>query len=142
MQVVNKMRKRLFAVVAVSLVLGFVACSDLSGPDTDFYGAYELQTLNGFILPTVVYQDVTELDELLSETFRIYTDGSYTDDYTLRVSSSSGQSTVSRRDVGTYIRSGKALQFVDGNNGQSFDGEINGTTLTITQNNNVYVYRR
>jgi hypothetical protein len=136
------MRKRLLAGAAVSLVLGFAACSDLAGPNTDEFGAYELQTLNGFILPTVVYEDPSEVDELLSETFRIYTDGSYTDDYTLRVSSSSGQSTISRRDVGTYMRYGNALQFVDGNNGQSFDGDIVGTTLTITQNNNVYVYRR
>ena len=136
------MRKRVKAVAAVSLVLGFLACGDLSGPDTDFYGAYDLQTLNGNILPTIVYQDPSELDELISETFRIYTDGSYTDDYTLRVSGSSGQSTINRRDVGTYLRSGNTLQFVDGNNGQSFDGEIDGKTLTITQNNNVYVYRR
>ena len=136
------MRKRVLAVAAVSLALGFSACGDLAGPNTDFYGAYELQTLNGSILPTVVYQDASELDELMSETFRIYTDGSYTDDYTLRVSGSSGQSTITRRDVGTYLRSGRTLQFVDGNNLQSFDGEIEGSTLTITQNNNVYVYRR
>ena len=134
------MRRRRLAVAAV--VLGSLACGDLSGPDTDFFGAYDLQTLNGNILPTIVYQDPSELDELISETFRIYTDGSYTDDYTLRVSGSSGQSTINRRDVGTYLRSGNTLQFVDGNNGQSFDGEIDGKTLTITQNNNVYVYRR
>ena len=136
------MRKRLLTVAAVSLVLGFLACGDLAGPDTNFYGAYELQTFNGLLLPTVVYQDASEQDELISETFRIYTDGSYTDDYTLRISSSSGQQTVSRRDVGTYLRSGKVLQFVDGNTLQSFDGQIDGTTLTITQNNNVLVFRR
>lgn len=136
------MRTRLFAGAAVSLVLGFAACSDLAGPDTDEFGAYQLQTLNGLTLPTVVYQDASGVDELISETFRIYTDHSYTDDYTLRVSGNSGQRTISRSDVGTYQRYGKALQFVDGNNGHSFDGEIDGTTLTITQNNNVYVYRR
>ena len=136
------MRRRLLAVAAVSVVVGFVGCGDLAGPNTDFYGAYDLQTLNGNLLPTVVYQDPSELDELMSETFRIYTDGSYTDDFTLRVSGSSGQQTISRRDVGTYLRSGNTFQFRDGNNGQSFDGEIAGTTLTVTQNNNVYVYRR
>ena len=135
------MRRRLLAVAAVSLVLGSLACGDLSGPDTDFFGAYDLQTLNGNILPTIVYQDPSEVDELMSETFKIYTDGSYTDDYTLRVSGSSGQSTISRRDVGTYLKSGNTFQFRDGNNGQSFDGEVDGETLTITQNNNVYVYR-
>ena len=136
------MRRRLLAVATVSVVLGFLACGDLSGPNTDFYGAYDLQTLNGNLLPTVVYQDPSELDELISETFRIYTDGSYTDDFTLRISGSSGQSTINRRDVGTYLKSGNTFQFVDGNNGQSFGGEIDGKTLTVTQNNNVYVYHR
>ena len=78
----------------------------------------------------------------MSETCRSHDGVVHTDDYTLRVSGSSGQSTISRRDVGTYQRIGNTLQFVDGNNGQSFDGEIDGETLTITQNNNVYVYRR
>ena len=59
------MSRRLFAGAAVSLVLGFVACSDLSGPDTDEFGAYQLQTVNGSILPTVVYQDPSETDELI-----------------------------------------------------------------------------
>ena len=136
------MRRRLLAVATVSVVLGFLACGDLSGPNTDFYGAYDLQTLNGNLLPTVVYQDPSELDELVSETFSIYTDGSYTDDFTLRISGSSGQSTINRRDVGTYLRSGNTLQFRDGNTGDSFDGEIDGRTLTVTQNNNVYVYHR
>lgn len=138
---VNNMRKRLVAIASVSLVFGFVACADIVGLGYDD-GQYELHTLNGFTLPTVVYEDDFERDELLSETFRIYTDGSYTDDYTVRISSGSGQSTQSFRDVGTYTRYDTQLQFVDGNTGQAFNGEISGRTLTITQNGNFYVYRR
>ena len=141
MQAVDKMRKRLLAVAAVSLVLGFVACADIVGLGYED-GSYELQTLNGNNLPTIVYQDAFEQDELITETFRIYTDGSYTDDYTLRVTNSSGQRTSSFRDVGTYTRYSNSLQFVDGNTGDAFNGDIDGRTLTITQNGNFYVYRR
>lgn len=136
------MRKRLLAVAAVSLVFGFVACADLVGLGYGDDGIYELQTLNGNTLPTVVFQDASEQDELISESFRIYTDGSYTDDYTLRVSNSSGQRTNSYRDVGTYTRYGTALQFIDGNTGHAFNGDIDGNTLSITQNGNLYVYRK
>jgi hypothetical protein len=136
------MRKRLLAIASVSLVFGLVACADLVGLDYDGAGEYQLETLNGFSLPTVVYEDAFERDELLAETFRLYSDGSYTDDYTLRVSSSSGQSTQTYRDVGTYTRYDTQIQFIDGNTGEAFNGEINGRTLTITQNGNFYVYRR
>jgi hypothetical protein len=141
-KVVDKMRKRLLAIASVSLVFGFVACADLVGLGYDQEGQYDLETLNGFVLPTVVYQDASEQDELLTERFSIYSDGSYTDDYTLRISSSSGQSTQSFRDVGTYTRYSNQLQFVDGKTGDAFNGDISGRTLTITQNDDLYVYRR
>src|SRR5687768_2511413 len=136
------MRRRLLAIASVSLVFGGVACAELVGLDSDGVGEYQLETLNGFFLPTVIYEDAFERDELLAETFRLYADGTYTDDYTLRVSSRSGQSTQTYRDVGTYTRYDTQIQFIDGNTGEAFDGEISGRTLTIRQDGNFYVFRR
>ena len=136
------MRRRLLAIASVSLVFGGVAYAELVGLDSDGVGEYQLETLNGFFLPTVIYEDACERDELLALTFRLYADGTYTDDYTLRVSSRSGQSTQTYRDVGTYTRYDTQIQFIDGNTGEAFDGEISGRTLTIRQDGNFYVFRR
>jgi len=140
---VNNMRKSLFAIGSAALVFGLVACADLIGLGYgNLVGEYDLQTLNGFSLPTVVYDDGIEQDELLSERFTIYADGSYTDDYTLRIQNQNGSSTASFRDVGTYTQYDTQLQFADGRTGDAFNGEINGRVLTITQGGNFYVYRR
>jgi hypothetical protein len=141
---VNDMRKSHLKITALALGLSLAGCADLVGLGYgNIVGEYDLKTLNGFQLPTVVYQDAFEQDELLSEKLTIYADGSYTDDYTLRVSSSAGQSTQSYRDVGTYTHyNDTQLQFVDGRTGDAFTGEISGRTLTVTQNGNFYVYQR
>jgi hypothetical protein len=137
------MRKSLFAISSAALVFGGVACADLVGLGFgNLVGEYDLQTLNGFSLPVVVFDDGIEQDELISERFTIFADGSYTDDYTLRIQSRNGSSTSSFRDVGTYTQFDTQLQFVDGNTGEAFNGEFDGRALTITQNGNFYVYRR
>lgn len=59
-EMVDKMRKRLLAIASVSLVFGFVACAELVGLDYDGAGEYQLETLNGFFLPTVLYEDAFE----------------------------------------------------------------------------------
>jgi predicted small secreted protein len=139
---VENMKKTLLVIASAALVSGFVACSDVVGIGDDFAGTYDLQSVNGFTLPTVIFDDGLEQDELLSETFTIYREGSYTDDYTLRTSSRSGQSTSSYRDDGTWTRNGTHLEFADSRNGATFSGELDGRTLTIFQGGDSYVYRR
>lgn len=140
---VNNMRKSLVAIASAALVFGLVACADVVGLGYgNLIGEYDLRTFNGFSLPVIVYDDGIEQDELLSERFTIYADGSYADDYTLRVSSRNGQTTSTFRDVGTYTQYDTQLQFVDGRTGEAFNGELNGRTLTIAQGGNFLVYQR
>ena len=138
------MRKSPLTIASLALVLGLAACSDVIGGlgIGGLVGEYDLQSVNGFQLPVIVYQDAFEQDELLFERFTIYADGSYTDEYTLRVSSSRGQSTETFRDSGTYTRFDSQLEFQDSRTGDVFDGEVNGRTLTINQAGNFYVFRR
>jgi hypothetical protein len=84
------------------LALGSAACSDIvngiGGYNAE--GSYNLMTFNGSQLPTVVYDDGFEQRQVLQETFTIYNDGTYTDDYTLRISDRTGSSQQSFRDTG------------------------------------------
>lgn len=137
------MRKHLLALTVAALAAGSIACSDVTGlGNGDISGSYELRTFNGFTLPTVSFQNQFEQDQLLGETFTIYTDGTYTDDYTLRIISNTGTTTQNFRDTGTYSQNNTAIQFQDASTGNVFTGSISGNTLTVTQLGDVYVYQR
>ena len=137
------MRKTLLALAFAALGTGSLACSDLTGLGAgDISGSYDLRTFNGFQLPTISYQDQFQQHQLLGETFTIYQDGTYTDDYTIRIISNGGTTQQNYRDTGTYQQNNTAIQFRDDATGDIFTGSISGNTLTISQLGDVYVYQR
>lgn len=138
------MRKYFLGVALGALAMGSVACSDIVNGlgSYDISGSYELMTFNGSNLPTVAFSDGIEQRDILQETFTIYSDGTYTDDYTLRISNRSGQSQQTFRDTGTYQQNNTALQFRDSATGDVFSGSVTNNTLTVTYLGDVYVYRR
>ena len=142
---VTHMRKKLVAIALAALATTAVACTDITtglGGSYNITGSYDLRTFNGSFLPTISYQDNFQQHQLLSETFTIYSDGSYTDDYTVRVLTSNGGSTQNFRDTGTYQQNNNAIQFRDDSTGDVFTGSLSGNTLTVTQLGDVYVYVR
>ena len=137
------MRKYFLGVALGALAIGSVACSDVVGLGSyNITGSYDLMTFNGSPLPTVAYSDAFEQRDTLQETFTIYSDGTYTDDYTLRISSQSGQRQQTFRDTGTYQQNNTALQFRDSATGDLFNGSVTNNTLTVTYLGDIYVYRR
>jgi len=140
---VTNMRKLFLAAALGALAMGSVACSDVVGLGSyNIEGSYELMTFNGSQLPTVAFSDGFEQRDILQETFTIYSDGTYTDDYTLRISNRNGQSQQTFRDTGTYQQNNTALQFRDSATGDIFSGSVTNNTLTVTYLGDVYVYRR
>ena len=127
-----------------ALSVSFAACSDItSGLGLNgVMGSYQLETFNGFRLPALFYQDNFEQDQLTDEVFTIYSDGTYTDDYTMRVSDRTGTVDTQHRDFGTFSQNNTALQFRDSSTGDIFTGSISGNTLTVSQQGDVYVFRR
>jgi hypothetical protein len=137
------MRKPLVTITSVALALGLASCTDLVGYGSyDVSGSFELRTFNGSPPPTIIYQDAFEQDQLMAETFTIYSDGTYTDDYTIRVFTQGGSTQSAHRDVGTYQQNNTALQFRDSATGDVFTGSVTGNTLTVTQLGDVYVFQR
>jgi hypothetical protein len=138
------MRKFFTVVGLAALSLSFAACSDITNGLglNGVTGSYQLQTFNGFRLPALFYQDNFEQDQLMDEVFTIYSDGSYTDDYTMRVSDRNGTSDTQHRDVGTFTQNNTALQFRDSSTGDIFTGSLSGNTLTVSQQGDTYVFQR
>lgn len=138
------MRKSVAAIAMATLAMSLAACSDITNGlgSYNISGTFQLDTFNGSPLPTIMYQDSFEQHQLLDETFTIYSDGTYTDDYSVRIYTRNGSTQSSYRDVGTYTQNNTALQFRDSQTGDVFTGSITGNTLTISQLGDVYVYRR
>ena len=138
------MRKFFLAISLGVLAIGAAACSDivngLGGYNAQ--GSYDLRTFNGTQIPAVVYDDGFEQRQVLQETFTIYSDGTYTDDYTLRIYSRSGSTQQTYRDAGTYQQNNTALQFSDSSTGDVFTGSVTGNVLTVSYLGDVYVYQR
>ncbi len=138
------MQKFFVAISLGMLAIGSAACSDivngLGGYNAQ--GSYDLRTFNGTQIPAVVYDDGFEQRQVLQETFTIYSDGSYTDDYTLRIYSRSGSTQQTYRDAGTYQQNNTALQFRDSSTGDVFTGSITGNVLTVSYLGDTYVYQR
>ncbi len=138
------MRKTLFAMASLVLLLSAAACSDLAtglgyGNVT---GNYNLQTFNGSSLPAFFDQNNFQQRDLVAETFTLYSDGTYTDDYRMRTSDQNGTSDLNYHDAGTYQQNNTALQFRNSSTGDVFTGSITGNTLTVTQFGDIYVFTR
>jgi hypothetical protein len=137
------MRKTLFTMASLVLVLVAAGCTDYgTGPNGSITGTFTLQTFNGSSLPALFDQASGQERDLVGETFTLYSDGTYTDDYTMRTLSASGSSDVTYRDVGVYSQNNTALQFQDTQTGDLFTGSLTGNTLTITQFGDTYVFTR
>ena len=138
------MRKILFTMASLVLVFAAAGCStdNSTGLNGSLTGTYTLQTFNGSNLPALFDSNNLQERDLVAETFTFYSDGTYTDDYTMRTLSSSGQSSQTYRDTGVYSQNNTALQFRDSQTGDIFTGSITGNTLTITQFNDIYVFSR
>jgi hypothetical protein len=136
------MRKTFLAITSLVLVLSAAACSDLATGLGNVTGTYNLQTFNGSNLPALFDQNGSQERDLVAETFTLYSDGTYTDDYRMRTSDQNGTSDFNYHDVGTYQQNNNALQFRDSQTGNLFTGSITGSTLTITQFGDVYVFSK
>jgi len=137
------MRKTLFTMASLVLVLVAAGCSDNStGPNGSITATFTLQTFNGSSLPALFDQASGQERDLVGETFTLYSDGTYTDDYTMRTLSASGNSDVTYRDFGVYAQNNTALQFHDSQTGDIFTGSLTGNTLTVTQFGDTYVFTR
>lgn len=138
------MRKSLVGLALLAVIGSAAACSDITGYTTgSITGDYELRTFNGQPLPAFMGSSSFGSDELIAEVFTIDANGTYADTYQIRTTSVTGvRTTQTFQDFGTWDRNNTAFQFMDSRTGRLFTGSLSGSTLTIIQLGDVYVYTR
>jgi hypothetical protein len=138
------MRKSLVGLALLAVIGSAAACSDITGySGGSVSGDYQLRTFNGQSLPAFMGSSSFGTDELMDEVLTIDANGTYADTYQIRTTSLTGvRTTQTYQDFGTWNRSNTAFQFTDSRTGDIFTGSLNGSTLTVSQLGDVYVYTR
>jgi hypothetical protein len=139
------MRRSLCSLVLALAAL--TACGGDSGsnPKVSLAGAYSLSTVDGNVLPYILYQDETLKAEVLRGTFTITGSGTYTENVTIRFTDSGGVEEAPAICSGTYTQTGNSLTLTEtetadcgGSWGATWDGR---NTITVNYGLQV-VYKR
>ena len=139
------MRRLLLTIGAISAV----ACGGDSstGPgDMSAVGSFQLQTVNGSVLPYTAVSlpsPVFKL-ELLSDLVVIRSDGSYTQTFSTRQTQGTTVTTDAQAVSGTWTQSNGTVTFTPtgGSPSTLARGIVAGDVLTVTVTGAVFVYRR
>ena len=138
------MRKPLVTMASLVVLLAGAGCSDSTGifGNNGVNGTFTLQTFNGSNLPAFFDRNTFQERDLVAETFTLYADGTYADDYRMRTITATGNTDQDFEDTGTFGVNNTALSFRDAQTGNTFSGSITGNTLTVTQFGDTYVFSR
>jgi hypothetical protein len=135
------MRKALIAVAAVALL----GCGgDSTGPAASAVGTWNLQTVDNAPLPYTLLFVANPLYklEILSDTFLVRADGSYTETFTERETDGTTVTTTSDNDTGTWVQNNAALTITSSSDQSAVSGAISGNTITVNTQGLVLVFKR
>ena len=104
-------------------------------------GTYELWTVNGNQVPSVVYQEPGYRLEVLNAAFTLEDDGTYSEAGIVRETINGQTSTRSSSSYGNYDYYNGELTF-DESSGRRYYGNVNGNTLVIDDQGVTMTYRR
>lgn len=131
-----------FASVLVAALL-FTACSDDgTGPEASLAGTYTLRTVNGQNLPFTFFQAAGYKAEILSDTYTVNANGTFSNTAQFRETEGTTVTTTSETYTGTWTQSGNAIVFKDNEGDSQTATFTGGNTLTMTAEGLVAVYRK
>ena len=131
--------KRFARLVPLLGVLMLAGCRDGTAP-VSMVGTWNLVTVNGAPLPFVL-QPADPKIEVTSDRFIFVSAGTFTEDYTFRITNGTTVTSQSTTIGGTYTVSGATVHLVF-SDGDVFDTTVSGGTMTLTGNGVVLLYNR
>jgi hypothetical protein len=140
------MRRVTLLLAAVATAMG-VACGDtndsVAGPDlVPVDGVYALQTVNGYPLPYLLFQQDSTTATVLDGHLAITSTGSWTETVNLRVVTGTDTTTQAATGSGTLFRSGSSLLFADLDNNPYYTGTASTNRLDLDAGGVKIVYSK
>ena len=127
------------AVASVFLLAGCSAMDALGSRSAT--GTYELQAVNGYQVPAVVYEEPGYRLEVLNAAFTLESDGTYSEAGIVRETQYGQTSTRSSSSYGRYDYYNGELTFNE-SSGRQYYGTFDGNTLVIEDQGVQMEYRR
>lgn len=137
----RKARSVGLALASLAILSSCTALDGITGAGS-VRGTYELSTVNGYQVPTVVYQEPGYRLEVLSAAFTLEDDGTYTEAAIIRETINGQTQTRSSESYGYYDYYNGELTFDESNTGRRYYGNVDGFTLVIEDEGVRMVYRR
>jgi hypothetical protein len=129
--------------VLLVAMIPLASCTDAFGIGTRPIGTWSIDEFNGQRVPAVFDVDGFETTEIISDVFLIRSNGTYSNDYTFRITSNSGSTRLeSYSDDGYWDSNGNDYYLTDSRTGNMATASVNGGTMVVEAAGDIYRYRR
>jgi hypothetical protein len=129
--------------VLLIALIPLASCTDAFGIGTRIVGTWSIEAFNDEGIPAVFNANSFEMTEIVSDVFLIRENGTYSNDYTFRITSNRGTTRLeSYSDDGYWDRSGTDYYLTDSSTGDVATASVNGTTMIVEVSGDLYRYRR
>ncbi len=134
---------RVLRIALLTALIPLASCSDAFGIGTRPIGTWTIEEFNGDRIPALFDVNSFESTEIVADVFLIQSNGSYTNDYTFRITSNHGAVRLeSYSDFGYWERSGSEYYLTDTRTGDIAVASVSGTRMVVQYRGDLYRYRR
>lgn len=124
-------------------MIPLASCTDAFGVGTRPIGTWSIDEFNGQRVPAVFDVDGFETTEIISDVYLIRSNGTYSNDYTFRVTTNNGSTRLeSYSDDGYWDRNGNDYYLEDSRTGNTATASVDGGTMVVEAAGDTYRYRR
>ncbi|MBA3657480.1 MAG: hypothetical protein H0W69_09035 [Gemmatimonadaceae bacterium] len=134
---------RLLSFALLTALIPLASCTDAFGIGTRPIGTWSIEEYNGERIPALFDANSFEYTEIVSDVFLIEANGSYSNDYTFRITSNNRSVRLeSYSDFGYWDRNGTDYYLTDSRTGDVAAASVSGGRMVVEYRGDVYRYRR
>ena len=127
--------------VALASVMVLSSCSTLDNLTGNVNGDYQLRQINGQNPPALVYSEPGYTEEVLSATFSLNSDGTYTNAALIRETTNGNSVTSPSTSFGYYNEYNGEITF-DEQGGREYYGTVSSGRLEVDDQGLTMIYQR
>jgi len=129
-----------FALASIALLSSCNAIDSIANGRVT--GTYELRTVNGAVPPALVYQEPGYTEEVLSATFSLENDNTYSEAGIIRQTTNGRSVTTSSSSNGYYDETNGEIRFTESGGGRIYYGTYSNGRLVIQDQGLTMTYVR